>query len=97
LQRIHTSPRPYVTFRNRLFFYGEELTPCPNPKTEGHPLLAVHNCLLYVFAATLHFWRPSPPSANQGCSMPCHATVTGTHTAWDDASNADGKFSSKKQ
>jgi hypothetical protein len=41
------------------FFYGEELlAPRPNPKLEDHPLLAVHDCLFNVLAATLHNWRP---------------------------------------
>jgi hypothetical protein len=35
----------------------------PNPQAGGHPLSAVHDCLFNIFAATLHNWRPSPPSA----------------------------------
>jgi hypothetical protein len=62
-QSIRTSPRPFVTFRNIVFFYGGELlAPRPTPKLEGHPLPAVRNCLFNVFAATLHIWSP-PPSA----------------------------------
>jgi hypothetical protein len=35
-------PRPSVTFRNKLEFYGEELlAPRPNPKLEDNPLSAV--------------------------------------------------------
>jgi hypothetical protein len=30
-------------------------------------LSAVRNCLFSTFAATLHVWRPSPPSATRGC------------------------------
>jgi hypothetical protein len=48
--------------------------PCPNPKLEDHPLLAVCDCLLYILAATLHIG---------GCSSVCnvrmrHAAETGT-------------------
>jgi hypothetical protein len=46
-----------------LFYGGELLAPRSNPKLEGHPLLAVLDCLFNIFAATLHIWRPSPPSA----------------------------------
>jgi hypothetical protein len=46
-----------VVFHNKLTFYGEELlAPCPTPKLEDHPLLAVHDCLFNMFAATLHNW-----------------------------------------
>jgi hypothetical protein len=35
-------------------FLGEELlVPCPTPKLEDHPLLAVCDCLFSLFAATL--------------------------------------------
>jgi hypothetical protein len=45
------------------FFYGEEmLASHPTPKLEGHPLLAVCNCLFSIFATALHIWRLSPPS-----------------------------------
>jgi len=33
--------------------------PTPNPRAGDHPLLAVHYCLFYIFAATLRIWRPS--------------------------------------
>jgi len=34
------------TFRNDLFFYGEEsFAPSPTPKLEDHPLSTVSNCL----------------------------------------------------
>ena len=46
------------------------------PKLEDHSWLAVHNCLFNIFAANLHIWRPTPPSATQGTH---HAGVTGTH------------------
>jgi hypothetical protein len=48
-------PKPFVTFRNKLISYGEELfAACSNPKLEDHPLSAVCNCLFNIFATTLH-------------------------------------------
>jgi hypothetical protein len=65
------SPRPCVTFRKKLVFYGEELiAPRTNPKLEAHPLSAACNCLFNIFAATLHVWKPSPLSAARGRAMP---------------------------
>ena len=38
-----------------IHFYGEELlAPPPIPKLEDQPLLAVSDCILNIFAATLH-------------------------------------------
>jgi len=52
------SPGPSIsvrTFRNKIRFYGEELSaPRPNPKLEDHPLSAIRDCLFIIFAATLH-------------------------------------------
>jgi hypothetical protein len=51
-----------VTFRNKLFFYGEVLlAPHPTPKLEAHPLSAVLDYLFNIFAAILHIWRLCPP------------------------------------
>jgi hypothetical protein len=55
-------------FRNIVIFYGEELlVPRPTPKLEGHPMSAVRDCLVNVFAATLHirwlFLHPQPEDA----------------------------------
>jgi len=64
---VHKSLWHFITS----FFYSEELlAPHPTPKLENHPLLAVHNCLFNMFAGTLYIWRPYPPSATQGCTMP---------------------------
>jgi hypothetical protein len=64
IQGIYPGPRPLLNVRNKLNFYGEELlAPWPTPKLEAHPLLAVRNCLFNIFAAALHNWRVSPPSA----------------------------------
>ena len=77
LQSISPGPRLSVwIFPNNICLYGEELLPtCPAPKLEDHPLSAVRDCLLNIFAATLHM---------EGCSSirnlrMCHALVTGTH------------------
>ena len=43
------------------------------PKLEDHSWSAVHDCLFNIFAANLHIWRPTPPSATQGT---CHAMVS---------------------
>jgi hypothetical protein len=62
---------PFVTFRKKLKFYGEELSaPRPTPKLGDHPLSVVRDCLCNIFAAILHIWRPSPPSATWGRAMP---------------------------
>jgi len=58
------------TFRIKLFFYGKALlTPRPTSKLEDYPLSVVRNYLFNIFAATLHTWRPSPPSATFGRAM----------------------------
>jgi len=65
-----SSPRPCVTFHKSWFLYGEELlAPRPTPKLEDHPLKAVCDCLFNILAATLHIWRPSPPSTTLGRPM----------------------------
>jgi hypothetical protein len=62
-------------FATKILFHGEELlAPRPIPKLEDHPLSAAHDCLLSIFAATLHI---------EGCSsirnLKTHlAVVTGT-------------------
>jgi len=62
-----------VTYHNELFFYTEELlAPCPTPKLEDHPFLAVSDCLFSIFADTLHIWR----------LYPLRAMVTGTYKTW---------------
>jgi hypothetical protein len=71
IQRISPCPRLLVNFRNMIIFYSEELlAPRPTPKLEDHPLSAVRDCLFNIFAATLHIWRPFPPSATRGRAMP---------------------------
>jgi hypothetical protein len=70
-QRILSFLRPCLTFHNKLFPYGEEsLVPRPTPDLEDRPLSTVRDCVINIFAATLHIWRPSPPSATEGRAMP---------------------------
>ena len=63
-------------FRNMAIVYGEDLlASCPNPKLEDHPLLAVHDSLFNISAATLHIGGRS--SIHNLAT--CHVMVTGTH------------------
>ena len=58
-----------------IFFNGKELTPCPNPTLEDHPLSAARDCLFNIFAATLQIGgRSSIRNLRTR-----HAVVTGTH------------------
>jgi hypothetical protein len=71
------SPKPFVIFRNRqLFFFDELLASRPAPKLKEKPLSYARDCLFNIFAATIHIWRPSPPSATRRH----HTVVTGAHT-----------------
>ena len=67
------------TFRNMICFYGEELlAPRPTPKLEDHPLSAVRDRLLNIFAATLHIGgRYYIRNLRTR-----HFVVTGTHLSW---------------
>jgi hypothetical protein len=57
--------------RNKPSFHGEDLsTPRPNPKLEDNRLSAVRDCLLNIFAATLHI---IVRSSNRNLEdAPCH-------------------------
>ena len=67
---------PLWSFRNNICFYGEELLATrPTPKLEDHPLSAVCDCLLNIFAATLHIGGPS--SIRNLRTR--HSVLTGTH------------------
>jgi hypothetical protein len=81
IQGIRPGPRFFEHIRNKLIFYGELLAPRPTHKLEDHPLSAVRDYLFNIFAATLHTWRASPPSATWGCAMPWWQ---GTHQTWKD-------------
>jgi hypothetical protein len=70
IQWIRPGLRLLVIFRNKFIFYGGEfLTPRPTSQLEDHPLSAVSDCLINIFTATLHIWRPLPPSATWGRAM----------------------------
>jgi hypothetical protein len=78
IQRISPCPRLLVNFRNKLIFYVEELLAQP-PSCRTTPCRPVRDCLFNIFAATLHIWRPSPPSTTWGRAMPWWQ---GTHLTW---------------
>jgi len=79
-QDIRPSPRPCVTFRNKLVLYGEELSaPSSTPNLEDHPLPAVRDCLFNIFVATLQIWEAVSSIHNPKTS---HTVVTGTHATW---------------
>ena len=65
--------------RNKTCFYGGELSaPRPIPKLEDHPLSAVRDCLINIFAAILHIrGRSSIRNLRKR-----HAVVTGTLLTW---------------
>jgi hypothetical protein len=49
------NPTACVTFRNKLLFYGDELSAShPTPELEDHPLSAVRECLFNIFSAILY-------------------------------------------
>jgi hypothetical protein len=88
IQRISPCPRLLLNFRNKIIFYGEELlAPRPTPKLKDHPLSAVRECLFNIFAATLHIWRPFPPSATWVISMPWWQGIHLTWTWWSTVVN----------
>ena len=58
-QKIRPQPRTCKPFCRVLSVYGEELlAPRPTGKLEDHPLSTARDCLLSIFAATLHTWWP---------------------------------------
>jgi len=44
--------------------------PSPNPQVGGPYLVGCRDCQCITFAATLHIWRPYPPSAGWGRAIP---------------------------
>jgi hypothetical protein len=63
-------------FRNYISFYDEEMSaPRPKPKLEDHPFSAVRDCLLNIFAATLHIGGRS----SMRNLTTRHVVVTGIH------------------
>lgn len=67
---ISPSPRPCVTFRNMVNFYGKDLSASrPMLKMEGHSFSTIRNSFK-ILAATLHIRRPSSPtSETSGCAI----------------------------
>jgi hypothetical protein len=80
-QRISAVTRRFENFRNNIIHFSRwgVVSPTPNLKLEDHSLSAVRDCLFNIFAATLHIWRPSPPSTISGRAMPWWQ---GTHLTW---------------
>jgi len=68
-------------FRDDTIFHAEDLSaPRPKPKLEDHPLLAVRDCLLNTFAATLYIeGRSSTRNLRTR-----HSVVTGSHLLLND-------------
>jgi hypothetical protein len=59
-------------------FYDQGLlAPRSNSSLQNQPLSAARDCLFSVFTATLHIWRPSPPSATRRRPM------TRDHFTWN--------------
>jgi hypothetical protein len=67
------------SFMTSIFLGWGVVSPMPNPQLEDHPSWAVCDFLFNIFAATLHIWRPSPPSTAWGRTMPWWQ---GTHLTW---------------
>jgi hypothetical protein len=40
------------------FLWQGVLSTSPNPRLADHPLLTVHICLINIFTAAIHIWRP---------------------------------------
>jgi len=61
-------------------------SPTHSPKIEDYPLSAIRNCLFNIFGATIKVWRPSPPSATWGRTMPrwqwTHLPMEIGHEIW---------------
>jgi hypothetical protein len=78
-QWIKSGLRHEFIFHNMIRFYGEELFALnPNPKLEYYTLLAVHDCVFNIFAATLHIGCRSSI-----CNLrTCHAVVSGSDLSW---------------
>jgi hypothetical protein len=77
-KRLVHSGSTFFPFRYKASFYGESLAPHPTPKLEDHPLSAVRDCLLNIFAATQHI---GGRSSIRHLRTP-HSVVTGTHLLW---------------
>jgi hypothetical protein len=71
---------PVRIYRNKIRFYGQDLSPGPTPKLEDHPLSAV-GCLFNIFAATLHnggrslIRNPRMRNVREACKIVCLTIV----------------------
>jgi hypothetical protein len=80
LQRLNPSPRPCVTFRNKIFFYGEYyLAPRQTPKLKYHPLSPIRDCL-YQYIRSYPPYLYAVSSIRNSRTRP--AMVPGTHVTW---------------
>lgn len=55
------------TSQNGGLLWWGVVSPQANAQSEGPLLVGVYDCLLNIFAATLHMWRPCPSPATWGC------------------------------
>jgi len=75
LTRSHCwlSLRLCVIVNNMPISYSEELfAPHQTPNLEANSLPTFCSYLFNIFIATLHIYKPSHPSAIQGCAMPIY-------------------------
>jgi hypothetical protein len=70
---------PLWHFVTSLFFTWWVVSSRQTPKQEDHPLSPLRDCSFNMFVATLHIWKPCPPSATWGPAMPWWQ---GTHLTW---------------
>jgi hypothetical protein len=52
------------------FLWRRVISSSPTPEVRGPPIVAVRDCLFHIFAATLHIWSSSSPSATRGSIVP---------------------------
>jgi hypothetical protein len=68
-QNLARSVAHYDLSLTSLFLRRRLVGPTPNPQPGGPPLVVCPRLLFNIFAATLHIWWPSPPSATWGSTM----------------------------
>ena len=58
-EHVTCSACPCEIYRNIVSFNGgDSLAPLPSPNLKDHPLSAVHDSLLNIFASALPIWKP---------------------------------------
>jgi len=66
-----TKSEALCNISQEVFFYDDEmLARRPTPKLKDNPLSVGRDCLFDIFVATLHIWRPYPPSTTRGRAVP---------------------------